>query len=240
MRIIVFAYDFPHVKTNVGINNLLSNEIRPDVVISQPFKKLNLPQNKIQFKSNFKDLKSTKYLCESLDIPYFRAEHNSDDSVDYIKRVQPDVGIILGARILSNNIIKLFKRGILNIHHGFIPENRGLNTMQWAILRNQKQAVTSHFIDQNIDLGEIIESLEIPVNTSDSLENINDRINEYEQRILISSLSKIKEGYIGTFINEKGVYNPALTENNLEDYMISKFEDYKKQYPNLNRYPIQI
>ena len=69
MRIIVFAYDFPHVKTNVGINNLLSNEIRPDVVISQPFKKLNLPQNKIQFKSNFKDLKSTKYLCESLDIP---------------------------------------------------------------------------------------------------------------------------------------------------------------------------
>ena len=50
MRIIVFAYDFPHVKTNVGINNLISNEIRPDVVISQPFKKLNLPQNKIQFK----------------------------------------------------------------------------------------------------------------------------------------------------------------------------------------------
>ena len=141
---------------------------------------------------------------------------------------------------MSNNIIKLFKRGILNIHHGFIPENRGLNTMQWAILRNQKQAVTSHFIDQNIDLGEIIESLEIPDNTSDSLENINDRINEYEQRILISSLSKIKEGYIGTFINEKGVYNPDLTENNLEDCMISKFEDYKKQYPNLNRYPIQI
>lgn len=240
MRIIVFAYDFPHVKTNVGINNLLSNEIIPDAVISQPFEKLKLPQNKIQFKTNYKNLKSTKYLCETLDIPYFRAKHNSNESVEYIKKIKPDVGVILGARILSNNIIKLFKRGILNIHHGFIPENRGLNTMQWAILRNQKQAVTSHFIDQNIDLGEIVESLEIPVNTNDSLENINDRINEYEQKILISSLCKIKEGFIGTFINEKGIYNSALAVNNLENIMISKFEDYKKQYPNLNRYPIQI
>ena len=155
----------------------------------------------------------------------------------FIKEIKPDVGVILGARIISYKIINLFNRGIINIHHGFIPENRGLNTMQWAILRNQKQAVTSHMIDKNIDMGEILEVLEVPVNSNDELVDIYNRISEYEQKILLSSLKKIKEGYKGSFICSKGNYNDNLTLNNLEKKMIEKFEDYKKQYPNLNRYP---
>ena len=237
MRILVFAYDFPHIKTNIGIDNLISNCMKPVAVIAQPYKNLNLPKNKIKFEIDYKNPEDTKIICKKNNLTYFKSDHNSIESIKFIKEIKPDVGVILGARIISYEIINLFNRGIINIHHGFIPENRGLNTMQWAILRNQKQAVTSHMIDKNIDMGEILEVLEVPVNSNDELVDIYNRISEYEQKILLSSLKKIKEGYKGSFICSKGNYNDNLTLNNLEKKMIEKFEDYKKQYPNLNRYP---
>ena len=41
-----------------------------------------------------------------------------------------DLGIILGSRIIKN-IINKFKIGILNMHPGILPYNRGLDTHKW-------------------------------------------------------------------------------------------------------------
>ena len=52
--------------------------------------------------------------------------HNSKEALDFYNSVKPDYGIILGARILSRDVIDFFKFGIFNFHRGLLPQNRGL------------------------------------------------------------------------------------------------------------------
>jgi methionyl-tRNA formyltransferase len=74
----------------------------------------------------------------------------------FFKKKKFDLGIILGARILDEDIIKTFKIGILNLHPGLLPDNRGLDTYQWAIINMIPQGVTSNLIDSKIDGGKIL------------------------------------------------------------------------------------
>ena len=113
MRILVFAYDFPHIKTNRGLDNLISNGIKPVAVIAQPYKNLNLPKNRIKFDINYKNPEDTKIICNKNNLTYFKSDHNSNESIEFINKIKPDVGIILGARIISDEIIKQFNRGII-------------------------------------------------------------------------------------------------------------------------------
>ena len=83
----------------------------------------------------------------------FSFVHNSSKTKNLLKKLKPSLGLIFGSRILNKEIIEMFKVGILNLHPGLLPENRGLNTIQNAILKNIPQAVTLHFINNEIDMG---------------------------------------------------------------------------------------
>ena len=158
MRILVFAYDFPHIKTNIGIDNLISNGMKPVAVIAQPYKNLNLPKNKIKFEIDYKNPEDTKIICKKNNLTYFKSDHNSIESIKFIKEIKPDVGVILGARIISYEIINLFNRGIINIHHGFIPENhcllRGIPVGQMKRQKNYKIFKNSQDFFQNAKSAE--------------------------------------------------------------------------------------
>ena len=67
---------------------------------------------------------------------------------------------------------------------GLLPENRGLNTIQNAVLKNIPQAVTLHFINNEIDMGRKIFTELIDVKTSDNLFDIQKKITNTEMKIV--------------------------------------------------------
>ena len=78
-----------------------------------------------------------------------------------------------------------------HFHPGLIPENRGLDNLKWAILLDLPQAVTSHFIDANIDAGYLIEMWNVPVFKDDTLFDINQRLYDTQLVSLRSTLHEI-------------------------------------------------
>ena len=56
---------------------------------------------------------------------------------------------------IIKNVIDSFSNGIINFHPGVLPENRGLDNLKWAIYNNLPQGVTTHLIDENIDVEQI-------------------------------------------------------------------------------------
>ena len=58
----------------------------------------------------------------------------SNKLVKILKKEKFDLGIIAGSRILKKKIIEEFKIGILNMHPGLLPLNRGLDTHKVSIL----------------------------------------------------------------------------------------------------------
>lgn len=90
-----------------------------------------------------------------------------------IKELAPDIIICaFWGYILKPELIAIPKRGVINLHPGYLPFNRGVMPNVWPFLDGTPAGVTIHFIDQGIDTGAIIARRKVtltPYDTADSL-----------------------------------------------------------------------
>lgn len=82
----------------------------------------------------------------------------------------PQLGVICSySRILWKELIDAFPLGIVNIHGGKLPEYRGANTLQWAIINGEKStAATLHFVNGGVDKGPVIDAAEVAIEPYDT------------------------------------------------------------------------
>tara|TARA_R110001583_G_scaffold61412_1_gene181519 strand:+ start:41 stop:736 length:696 start_codon:yes stop_codon:yes gene_type:complete len=229
MKIGVFAYNFPHWKTQEGIHNLVVNGFKPDVILAADPIPLNFPQSKIRISPKDLYLTHPKKIAESYSIDYHVIPHNSQQALDLIKQYDLDLGVILGARILKPMVINGFKTGVLNMHPGILPQNRGLDNIKWAIIDDLPQGVTTHLIDGKIDRGLFIEKSTIEIYTDDTLLDIHLRIQNKEQQLMISALNTIQNVGIGSVELSEGNYYKAVPYE-IEQYLMETFESYKQKH----------
>jgi len=92
---------------------------------------------------------------------------------DAIAALEPDIGIsILYGQIIRPNVIDLFPNGIVNLHPGLLPYNRGAYPNVWGIIDKTPAGVTLHYIDEGLDTGDIIAQRDVevlPIDTGKSL-----------------------------------------------------------------------
>lgn len=228
MKICVFTYNFPHYKTQQGLLNLMVHGYKPNAIIAQEYKELNIKESRIKTTPPYKFINHPLELAIHFDIPYTVQDHNSIQHWVF-KAGDYDLGIILGARILSQETIDSFKLGILNLHPGIIPVNRGLDNIKWAIHDGLPQGVTAHLIDHRIDLGKIIRLEIIEDLEDDSLVDISIKIQDIQQQLLIESLNLLRAGYLAFPSTTGGKYNKCMLDSE-EEAMLSKFNSYKREY----------
>jgi len=77
-------------------------------------------------------------------------------SLDWLNKIQPDIGIHNMNIIYRNPVINSFKMGIINSHIGILPTFRGRSVMEWAVLQHKKTGITAFFLDEGIDTGKNI------------------------------------------------------------------------------------
>ena len=228
----IFAYNFPHKKTQEGLYKLIFNKINIDYVILMDPIKLNFTPSKIR--STVKGLiyENPKDICERFSIPCCILNHNSVECKNFLQFHKFDVGIILGSRIIKKYIIDQFKIGIINMHPGLLPQNRGLDNIKWAILKNYKQGVTTHIINDQIDRGFLIDKQTIDVYEDDSLVDIFMRLQNKEQTMMIEALLKLQNNFIPATEIDVGNYYKSMKDEE-ENEMLKNFDSYKKQYNQL-------
>jgi folate-dependent phosphoribosylglycinamide formyltransferase PurN len=125
-------------------------------------------------------------ICQRLSLDYKRCKVSEIDSV--LSNVEPDYILIGGAGILPYNLVKHHK--IINSHPGYLPNIKGVDALKWAILKEQPIGVTTHYIDENIDEGILIERRLVPVYYNDTFHSVAYRQYELEIQMLADSISK--------------------------------------------------
>ena len=105
MKIILFVYDFPHKKSLSGMQLLKSKGIKDVFVIASPKVELKIRQSKVRVAVLENQIIEPTTLAKEYGWEALVANHNSDETIEYIKTIKPTYGIILGARILSKSVI---------------------------------------------------------------------------------------------------------------------------------------
>lgn len=230
MKVAVFVYDFPHYKSQQGILHLMAAGIKPVVVFAQDKLTLGIEYSNIRVIPRRVYVNETKDVAKAFGLHYIEALHDSGEVVDIIKSLYLDLGIVLGARILKKHTIEAFNIGILNMHPGLIPINRGLDNIKWAIADNLKQAVSTHLIDERVDMGSIIDTRIVDVYEDDSLSDIQMRVHEVEHMAMVEVVKAYMKGNINPLpVIDKGKYNRAMSMSE-ESLLMAKFKYYKYYY----------
>jgi phosphoribosylglycinamide formyltransferase-1 len=231
LELVVFGYEFPHLKTENGLCELIANGYDISLVILQKFKKLSVPSSKkrVYVKQNPKG--NVKKLCKINNIKYIISDHDSDYTLKKLKKIKPRLGVILGARILKRKTIDFFSSGILNLHPGDIPINRGLDTFKWALVNKYPMVVTSHLISERIDLGKIVMKSKVKVYKDDTIFDLSTRHFYNEFKTMINSLEYLQKNYKLIELSSEGNYHSSLP-NNVDKKIEHYFNNYKKKFQN--------
>lgn len=83
---------------------------------------------------------------------------------------KPDVLCSIYYRyIISGDVINYCDGRAFNLHPSILPDYKGCSSITWAIVNNEKYTgFTYHYIDENIDTGDIIFQKEIKINNYDT------------------------------------------------------------------------
>ena len=124
--------------------------------------------------------RATKY-----GIPHVRIPHkNEDEMIKLFEAYQVDLIILAGyMRILKNP--SLFPCPIINVHPSLLPKYKGLHAVEQAIESGDKvTGCTVHYVNEELDGGEIIKQAEVPIQENDTVDELTKRIQREEYRIL--------------------------------------------------------
>jgi methionyl-tRNA formyltransferase len=229
MRIGIFGYNFRHWKTQEGIQNLVLSGNKPSVVFAADPVELKFYKSKIRIAPKDLFLFHPRSIAQSHSIDYHVVEHNSHEVVERIKNKNLDLGIVLGARILKKEVINSFNIGVLNMHPGILPENRGLDNIKWAIVENMPIGVTCHLINSEIDRGSIISRSNIKIYKDDTLVDIHIRVQNLEQKMMLKSIDILRSGNRDFEPAASGRYFRGMPKE-VEENLLCVFEEYKNAF----------
>lgn len=94
-------------------------------------------------------------------------------------------------RILSPAFVEKWPQRILNIHPSLLPKYKGLNTHQRALDAGDKvHGCTVHYVNEELDGGDIILQAQTPVNKFDTTETLSLKVQALEHPLYVKSLNK--------------------------------------------------
>ncbi len=113
-----------------------------------------------------------------------------------IDSYQPGLVVLAGfMRILTGAFVSHYQGRLINIHPSLLPKFPGLNTHQRAIDAGEPDhGATVHFVEEEVDSGEIIIQAKVPVLESDTEQSLAERVLQQEHKIYPAAVRWIAEG----------------------------------------------
>ncbi len=143
---------------------------------------------------------AVKQYAESIDLPILQPSNlKSDEFNSELKKLNPDIQIVVAFRMLPEIVWKLPKMGTFNLHASLLPEYRGAAPINWAIINGEKQTgVTTFFIDDKIDTGEIILQKKVDISKDDNASSLHDKLMKTGSDLVLKTVDLITSGKVKT------------------------------------------
>ena len=123
---------------------------------------------------------------------------HSGQALDFVRRINPDLGLVFGTRILKPVLFEIPKQGSINIHKRKVPDYRGGGAVGlWELLDDQKQiGVTVHRVEAKVDVGGVIRSTLIPIEPLDDLESLALKADVVGADLIVATIRDFANGTV--------------------------------------------
>ena len=127
-------------------------------------------------------------------IPHVRVPHKEEDNViKLFETWRVDLIVLAGYMRVIKNPSK-FPCPIINIHPSLLPKYKGLHAIEQALdSGDDVTGVSVHYVNEELDGGEIILQQEVPILPDDDLESLTKAIQRIEYAILPLAIENVKK-----------------------------------------------
>ncbi len=143
---------------------------------------------------NRKDCGAAKR-AEKLGIVHFYLmSQYEDDMIEVYNAFEVDLIVLAGwMRIISPKLINAFPNKIINVHPSLLPKYKGLHAVEQAMEAGEEVTGCSvHFVNEELDGGEVIIQGEVPILPDDTVKSLTRRIQLKEYEILPQAIEYVK------------------------------------------------
>lgn len=186
-----------HPRGNVILQHLINNGFIPSIVIEESSSLASKSRNSIisSFNNNLESFPLTKNILSNFKVPLVHVKnHNDEKCEELLKKFDLDLIVLGDTRIIKENIRSIPKIGTVNSHPGYLPDVKGNNPCIWAIIHDLPQGCSIHFIDENVDTGDVLMREMIDLKTCESYIDLLNKINYLCADLMLKTLQQIKNG----------------------------------------------
>ena len=134
-------------------------------------------------------------------IPHVRVAHKEEDQmIKLFETWRVDLIVLAGyMRVLKNP--SNFPCPIINIHPSLLPKYKGLHAIEQALdSGDDVTGVSVHYVNEELDGGEIILQQEVPILPDDDIKSLTKAIQRREYYILPRAIEHVKHKIqVGTY-----------------------------------------
>ena len=119
--------------------------------------------------------------------------------VQQLAALQPVLGLVVSySRILWSELIDIFPNGVVNLHGGRLPEYRGANVLQWALIEGETlTGVTMHYVEERVDTGPVIAMAPVIIADCDTALTLREKMGLATIALLREWGSRLVAGKVG-------------------------------------------
>ena len=124
--------------------------------------------------------------------------------VEELRSLNADLQIVIAFRMLPEIVWSMPPMGTFNLHTSLLPKYRGAAPINRAVMNGETETgVTTFFLKHEIDTGDIIQQVAVPIEIDDDVETVYDRLMHLGASLVLETVEAILAGTVKPIEQEK-------------------------------------
>ena len=127
------------------------------------------------------------------DLPLLQPERLKDEAfVEALRAWNADLQIVVAFRMLPEVVWNMPRLGTFNLHASLLPQYRGAAPINWAVINGDTETgITTFFLKHEIDTGEVIQQVRVPIADTDNVGIVHDKLMMLGGRLVTETVDAI-------------------------------------------------
>ena len=139
-----------------------------------------------------------KQYAQEHGLPLLQPEKlKNEDFLEALRAWQADLQIVVAFRMLPQVVWAMPRLGTFNLHASLLPQYRGAAPINWAVINGETETgLTTFFLRQEIDTGEVIRQVRVPIADTDDVGAVHDRLMLLGGQLVTDTVDDILAGRV--------------------------------------------
>jgi methionyl-tRNA formyltransferase len=138
-----------------------------------------------------------KVLQKKIISTFSSRKTSKSEFLESIRNLNADVFVVVAFRMMPQVLFSIPKLGTFNLHGSLLPDYRGAAPINYAVINGEtKSGVTTFFINEKIDEGNILLQAETEILPEDNAGTLHDKLMVIGADLVIKTLDGLAENSI--------------------------------------------